>query len=186
MTSTEDCRGCSPCAWTSGQGSDCPITPDKLNFTSTKKTVVLLMHILWQRSVQISPNSSAHYQQQFFPTNISECSQRNQSNKADTWVAQFYRRVNNNLNFKWFFSMVCICFDRTNFMHEMVFILCIQSAIRRRAAVIMTSQTEEEFKKRVQKCSLIPTQILPRGLPRSSFSAENHCHLKKKESVPIA
>lgn len=48
-------------------------------------------------------------------------------------------------------------------MHEMVFILCIQSAIRRRAAVIMTSQTEEEFKKRVQKCSLIPTQILPRG-----------------------
>lgn len=89
MTSTEDCRGCSPCAWTSGQGSDCPITPDKLNFTSTKKTVVLLMHILWQRSVQISPNSSAHYQQQFFPTNISECSQRNQSNKADPGLPSF-------------------------------------------------------------------------------------------------
>lgn len=71
VMSTEDCTECISCAWAPGQGSDCPITLDKFNFTSTKKDCcAFTAHQFWQRSVQISPNSSAHYQQWFYITNI--------------------------------------------------------------------------------------------------------------------
>lgn len=87
-------------------GKRLPNYPRQVQFHFHKKDCcAFCADQFWQRSVQISPKSSAQYQQRLSITNISECSQRNEINKADTWLAQFYRRVNNNLNFKSFFSM---------------------------------------------------------------------------------
>lgn len=114
---TQECRGCSPCAWASGHGSDCLITPYKLNFTSTKKTVVLLVHLSFDKKVSRSHLTvQPTIKNDCFITNISECSQRNQGNKADTWLAQFYRRINNNLNLRSFFS-VGMCMFWHNQLH---------------------------------------------------------------------
>lgn len=148
ISGAESCRVCSPCAWAYRVGKWSSDYSWQVEFNFHKKDFCAFSaEQFWQTSVQISPNSSTQYQRQWFlsKNNSAECSYRNQINRAHTWLAQFYRRGNNNLKFKTFFSMgIRLCFDRTIVTHEIVLILCIHSTITWRVTELITSQKEKQ------------------------------------------
>lgn len=151
----EGWRGCSPCAWASGQGSDCPITPDKFNFTSTKKTAVLFVQTSFDKEasrshLRVQPSTNNDFLSQIFLSAHRET----KLTKQTPGLPSFTGESTITWTLSHFSPWVCICFNRTNFMHEIVLILCIQSAIIRRVTETVTSQREAQFKSRVQKCSL--------------------------------
>ena len=62
---------------------------------------------------------------------------------------------------------ICLCFDRTNFMHEIILILCIHSTIIGRVTELVTSQKEKQsLRVESKKVSQNPDMSFAKGLTK--------------------